>query len=428
MRIFPRVFVITLILILFGVSCEKDEKSNIEPDNTPEILRYETKEMEVNSSGGLIELKSGVKLDIPSGALSSSTTISIDNTNPFESEATTIDTIGGLKASALVRCLPDGLTFTKPVQITIPILEDAILDHLHPDSLIMIAVSSNGIDTIQCTIDTENMLATASITHFTEFSLVLKTGKWGILNEKIDRSNENFLTLEFNAVRGKALGPYLIKLASLSHYSQVHQLVACNIRLYQKKFFVNDEFIQGIQTFKYYAWTDDDTDYSYNVKGGTYHNWSDHFDYDDFPSKKKMRQIFDVNKTSKGNEKSIGIQYVRFGPDKKVSEIEFSDRSDDFDSEILGNCSYDGVNSILPVVDLSVLDPENKYYFIIEFVGSGDIFEDNVYESVRNAQVLSRDDADAVKDELSAIKPWKAVFNKDYVKKHNLKNPRTALI
>ncbi|PKL19324.1 MAG: inositol-3-phosphate synthase [Spirochaetae bacterium HGW-Spirochaetae-5] len=48
--------------------------------------------------------------------------------------------------------------------------------------------------------------------------------------------------------------------------------------------------------------------------------------------------------------------------------------------------------------------------------GGWDIFEDTVYESAANAQVLTKDDLESVKDELAAIKPWKAVFNKHFVK------------
>lgn len=51
----------------------------------------------------------------------------------------------------------------------------------------------------------------------------------------------------------------------------------------------------------------------------------------------------------------------------------------------------------------------------LEF-GGWDIFEDTVYESALNAQVLSREDLSRVKDEMSKIKPWKAVFNRDYCK------------
>ncbi|MCL1833718.1 MAG: inositol-3-phosphate synthase [Leptospirales bacterium] len=51
----------------------------------------------------------------------------------------------------------------------------------------------------------------------------------------------------------------------------------------------------------------------------------------------------------------------------------------------------------------------------LEF-GGWDIFEDSVYESALNAEVLSRGDLENVKDELSKIKPWKAVFNRNYVK------------
>ncbi len=46
-----------------------------------------------------------------------------------------------------------------------------------------------------------------------------------------------------------------------------------------------------------------------------------------------------------------------------------------------------------------------------------DIFEDNMYAAARNAGVLERDLLDKVKGRLSAIRPMKAVFDHNYVKK-----------
>src|SRR5258708_35987478 len=46
-----------------------------------------------------------------------------------------------------------------------------------------------------------------------------------------------------------------------------------------------------------------------------------------------------------------------------------------------------------------------------------DIFEDNMYAAARNAGVLERDLLDKGKGRLSAIKPMKAVFDHNYVKK-----------
>jgi len=51
----------------------------------------------------------------------------------------------------------------------------------------------------------------------------------------------------------------------------------------------------------------------------------------------------------------------------------------------------------------------------IEF-GGWDLFEDNMYEAAKKAAVLSREDIDPIKDELEKIKPWKAVFNRRFVK------------
>ena len=49
--------------------------------------------------------------------------------------------------------------------------------------------------------------------------------------------------------------------------------------------------------------------------------------------------------------------------------------------------------------------------------GGWDIFEDDIYEASKHAEVLSKEDLDVVKDELAAIKPMKAVFDQNYVKR-----------
>ena len=49
--------------------------------------------------------------------------------------------------------------------------------------------------------------------------------------------------------------------------------------------------------------------------------------------------------------------------------------------------------------------------------GGWDIFEDNVYESAKNAGVLEDKLLDQIKDEMSAIKPMSAVFDQHYVKR-----------
>jgi myo-inositol-1-phosphate synthase len=57
--------------------------------------------------------------------------------------------------------------------------------------------------------------------------------------------------------------------------------------------------------------------------------------------------------------------------------------------------------------------------------GGWDIFEDNCFQAATRAGVLKTEDLVDIKDELSAIKPMKAVFNKEWVRKldgPNVKN------
>ncbi|MDR3142917.1 MAG: inositol-3-phosphate synthase [Tannerellaceae bacterium] len=49
--------------------------------------------------------------------------------------------------------------------------------------------------------------------------------------------------------------------------------------------------------------------------------------------------------------------------------------------------------------------------------GGWDIFDENVYEAARHAEVLKKEDIDAVKDELEAIKPMPAAFDRNFVKR-----------
>ncbi|BDC51563.1 myo-inositol-1-phosphate synthase [Bryobacterales bacterium F-183] len=57
--------------------------------------------------------------------------------------------------------------------------------------------------------------------------------------------------------------------------------------------------------------------------------------------------------------------------------------------------------------------------------GGWDIYEDNAYEAAVNARVFDTHHLDAVKAELSAIQPMKAVFDPKYVKRINGPNVKT---
>src|SRR5207249_2458649 len=49
--------------------------------------------------------------------------------------------------------------------------------------------------------------------------------------------------------------------------------------------------------------------------------------------------------------------------------------------------------------------------------GGWDIYNDNCYESAVKAGVLDRNLLDAVRPEIEKIKPWRAVFSQEYVKR-----------
>ncbi len=58
--------------------------------------------------------------------------------------------------------------------------------------------------------------------------------------------------------------------------------------------------------------------------------------------------------------------------------------------------------------------------------GGWDIFEDNCYESAKHAGVLEASLLEQIRPELEAIKPWKAVFDRQYVKRLDGPNVKTG--
>src|SRR5438132_4271303 len=62
--------------------------------------------------------------------------------------------------------------------------------------------------------------------------------------------------------------------------------------------------------------------------------------------------------------------------------------------------------------------------------GGWDIYEDTAYEAAVNAKVLERAQLDQLKEPLSAIRPMKAVFDSDYIRRihgPNVKEAKTKM-
>lgn len=88
------------------------------------------------------------------------------------------------------------------------------------------------------------------------------------------------------------------------------------------------------------------------------------------------------------------------------------------------------IGSLSQLANIRVGKGENKQYKKIKDIvplaslndivfGAWDIFEDNAYESAIHAEVLKEKDINPVKDELVNIKPMKAVFDHNFVKRLN---------
>jgi myo-inositol-1-phosphate synthase len=98
-----------------------------------------------------------------------------------------------------------------------------------------------------------------------------------------------------------------------------------------------------------------------------------------------------------------GIMAVRKGIAKPIGSLT------EMGTVRLGKRTEDRVPTIRELVPLARLDD-------LVF-GAWDIFEDDAYEAARTAGVLDASLLDSIKDELSAIRPMPAVFDRQYVKR-----------
>ena len=98
-----------------------------------------------------------------------------------------------------------------------------------------------------------------------------------------------------------------------------------------------------------------------------------------------------------------GVLMTRKGLAKPVGSMTQYDRMRVGEGE---NKKYLKYNEIVPIADL------NDIVF-----AAWDVYPANAYESAINAEVLKEKDINPVKDELEAIKPLKAAFDKNYAKR-----------
>ncbi len=156
-----------LIFLIIVSSC--GEKDNPAPQNTEPIVTDkgtptgQLVSASIGTSGGTLQSADGkIKLDIPAGALSSTTTVSIQ---PVSNEAP-------LGLGQGYRLLPEGVTFTKPVKITFQ-YDDQLLGNAIEDFLWIVTQAEDGTwnAMLKSVVDTNSKTVSVEATHFSDWML-----------------------------------------------------------------------------------------------------------------------------------------------------------------------------------------------------------------------------------------------------------------
>ena len=370
-----------LLTVLLFIQCEKDETPVIEePIEEKPLIIQETKSESINAStGGVVELSSGVIIEIPSNVLTTDKTISVETIDPFlvENDIKIDDDLNGLKISAVIRCEPSGITFNSPVKIIIPFYEQLLPDDLPIDSIEVISFSNNQIESIPFTIDRIKKVIIAETTHFSDFTIKVKSGKWEITEKPklgLNASNNN-LTLSFKAQRDVNFIKYALKWFKEETSSILYQEVYYNIRVYRKKTW-GGEFIGGRQIYKSWLKTQN-WGKAYKIQKGSKANDRGIYSYNDFPSKDNVAEIFEKVAGGSSNITTGATNSVFFDENKEITgSIEYNDLGSNIPDDFLPSFTSDGNTNNVDIINRDKLEEGEKYFLKIAIKGKGDIVND----------------------------------------------------
>ncbi|NQV16525.1 hypothetical protein HQ531_13770, partial [bacterium] len=373
-------FRITLILLTISVLnfCSED-KPPTKPDIENEPLEESVTETINALNGGTVELTEGAILEIPPGALSENTEITIATITPNFGSTENMEAgiqQTGYSISQIVVCKPDSMEFATPVTIRIPIIEDRLLDGIDLGDLKIITWHEDKWDTLSTIIDIENKMAVAEVSHFSEFRVTSSGGEITIFNPTLGYvGSSNSVTLLFNStgVTGGILQG-LIRQFSQIPWGEIWY----DVKLYKYDFW-GSELIQTKQLYKLGIYDQIATDITF----GEHTLDNSFYEYNDFarhsqagwhPYAELMqyRDLFDFSSAGSATNSWEGaIIEVDFNTSGSVSNIEFHNYgSDDLipmgNAEFLKSFSLGSDLHPVEIISLDDLEEGEEYFFEIE--------------------------------------------------------------
>ncbi|MCK4413020.1 MAG: hypothetical protein KAY32_05715 [Candidatus Eisenbacteria sp.] len=163
-RKFVRLGVFAVLGLVFFAGCGSDDGPTTPPtDGVSETI---------GSSGGSIEISGEASLTIPSDALAGEVTFTMADAGSNHADMVSVRALG----SAVYSIGPSGTTFAEPVQLTLHYSE-ADLNGVAESSIIIYADTGSGWTALSTTVDEVNNIATAQITHLSDFAVTTPAGE-----------------------------------------------------------------------------------------------------------------------------------------------------------------------------------------------------------------------------------------------------------
>ncbi len=376
----PILFVIFLFMFS-AIQCNKNDDIEPIPEDSPSqsIFKETVKTEKIGSSGGTIDLGNRVAVTVPTQALSVETHITVENINPFVFDEKPRFDGDGIYVSSVIICKPSGLTFSKPVKITIPYYDELIPDNYTINDFIVLGSNNNSWDTLAFTIDESKKTVIAETTHFSEFKIILdKSGNFYLQKPKIGiNGTNNYLTIGYDLDYDLSGFAYFFKYV-LNAPAIIYQEYWHEIGLFKKRNLATDEFIGGKQLYTVVV-------QSYRgeskipLKGSKAEEKS-LYEFSDFPNSARIssgRQIFNLTLGGMLDVNYGATNEVTFNNNKEVTNIQFRDigKISNLYSFPL-KLTTDNTNFNLDIARISNLDNDAKYYIKIRIQAYGKALND----------------------------------------------------
>ncbi|TSA25480.1 MAG: hypothetical protein D4R68_08825 [Ignavibacteriales bacterium] len=362
-------FYLGLILLFSFISCKKEPSH----DNSLIDPKEQSMSKSLDQNGGSLIMEDGTEILVLPGSLNNEVLITVKTT--IASKENAGSDLSGAPISQTVSCEPSGLTFLKPITITIPYYPELIPVGIVESDLVITTFYNDQELELASAIDTDKKIISAQISHFSDYRVKVK-GNISIESLNIETDGTSFF-LGFTFDYMYPVIPYIFKVFELSTIKSANQETWIEVSLFESGFLgAINKLLVAKQLYKAAIVTNSNlTPFGAEIKAGSQVLNKSIYQLGKFPKDaelSKKRLIFDF-----GDDKPSGITYgasaeVTFNSNSTVEKVVFNNYGSGIsDISFVNYFGYGRENEPVDFCPMQLLNTDKKYFFRVNITGNG---------------------------------------------------------